>query len=175
MKFGAVPLAEAKGGIVVHAIRQDGIVLKKGAVIGDAEIDALRAAGVSEITVARIEAGDVPEDVAAAEVAAAAAGDGVYVDRAFTGRANLFAEAAGLLLVDKPSVDRLNAADPDITLATLPPFAPVVVGKMIATVKIIPFAVSAAARDRALAAARAEAPLVCVAPYRLRKIGVIST
>lgn len=175
MKFGAVPLAEAKGGIVVHAIRQDGIVLKKGAVIGDAEIDALRAAGVGAITVARIEPGDVPEDIAAAEVAAAAAGDAVHVDRAFTGRANLFAEAAGVLVVDKAGVDRLNAIDPDITLATLPPFAPVVPGKMIATVKIIPFAVSAASRDRALAAARADAPLVRIAPYRLRKIALIST
>ncbi len=175
MKFGAVPVAEAKGGIVVHAIRQDGIVLKKGAVIGDAEIDALRAAGVGAITVARIEPGDVPEDIAAAEVAAAAAGDAVHVDRAFTGRANLFAEAAGVLVVDKAGVDRLNAIDPDITLATLPPFAPVVPGKMIATVKIIPFAVSAASRDRALAAARADAPLVHIAPYRLRKIALIST
>ncbi|MFO1101256.1 MAG: molybdopterin-binding/glycosyltransferase family 2 protein [Xanthobacteraceae bacterium] len=175
MKFGAVPVAEAKGGIVVHAIRQDGIVLKKGAVIGDAEIDALRAAGVGAITVARIEPGDVPEDIAAAEVAAAAVGDAVHVDRAFTGRANLFAEAAGVLVVDKAGVDRLNAIDPDITLATLPPFAPVVPGKMIATVKIIPFAVSAASRDRALAAARADAPLVRIAPYRLRKIALIST
>lgn len=175
MKFGAVPVAEAKGGIVVHAIRQDGIVLKKGALIGDAEIDALRAAGVGAITVARIEPGDVPEDIAAAEVAAAAAGDAVHVDRAFTGRANLFAEAAGVLVVDKAGVDRLNAVDPDITLATLPPFAPVVPGKMIATVKIIPFAVSAASRDRALAAARADAPLVRIAPYRLRKIALIST
>ena len=175
MKFGAVPVAEAKGGIVVHAIRQDGIVLKKGAVIGDAEIDALRAAGVGAITVARIEPGDVPEDIAAAEVAAAAVGDAVHVDRAFTGRANLFAEAAGVLVVDKTGVDRLNAVDPDITLATLPPFAPVVPGKMIATVKIIPFAVSAASRDRALAAARTDAPLVRIAPYRLRKIALIST
>lgn len=175
MKFGAVPVAEAKGGIVVHAIRQDGIVLKKGALIGDAEIDALRAAGVGAITVARIEPGDVPEDIAAAEVAAAAAGDAVHVDRAFTGRANLFAEAAGVLVVDKTGVDRLNAVDPDITLATLPPFAPVVPGKMIATVKIIPFAVSAASRDRALAAARTDAPLVRIAPYRLRKIALIST
>jgi molybdenum cofactor cytidylyltransferase len=42
-------------------------------------------------------------------------------------------------------------------------------------VKIIPFAVNAAARDKALAAARAAAPLVRVAPYRVRRIGVIST
>ncbi|MGZ9019452.1 MAG: NTP transferase domain-containing protein [Rhodoplanes sp.] len=175
MKFGAVPLAEASGGIVVHAIRTDGIVLKKGAVIGNAEIDALRAAGLREVTIARLEPGDVPENVAAAEIAAAAAGERVSVERAFTGRANLFAEAAGVLVVNKAGVDGLNAIDPDITLATLPPFAPVVIGKMIATVKIIPFAVSAVARDRALAAVRANAPLVRIAPFRLRKVGVVST
>ncbi|MGZ9092570.1 MAG: NTP transferase domain-containing protein [Rhodoplanes sp.] len=175
MRFGAVPLAEASGGIVVHAIRTDGIVLKKGAVIGNAEIDALRAAGLREVTIARLEPGDVPENVAAAEIAAAAAGERVSVERAFTGRANLFAEAAGVLVVNKAGVDRLNAIDPDITLATLPPFAPVVIGKMIATVKIIPFAVSAVARDRALAAVRANAPLVRIAPFRLRKVGIVST
>jgi molybdenum cofactor cytidylyltransferase len=42
-------------------------------------------------------------------------------------------------------------------------------------VKIIPFAVSQGARDKALAAARAAAPLVRVAPYKIRKVGVIST
>ena len=44
---------------------------------------------------------------------------------------------------------------------------------MIATVKIIPFAVAAAARDKALAAAKE--PVVRVAPYRIRKVGVVST
>jgi molybdenum cofactor cytidylyltransferase len=51
----------------------------------------------------------------------------------------------------------------------------VVPGKMIATVKIIPFAVGAMARDKAVAVARAAAPLVRVAPYRIRKVGVVST
>ena len=46
---------------------------------------------------------------------------------------------------------------------------------MIATVKIIPFAVARAARDKALAVAREAAPLVRIAPYRVRKVGVIST
>ena len=81
------------------------------------------------------------EDVAAAEIAAAVAGEGVHVDRAFTGRANLFAEHAGVLVVDKAGVDALNDVDPAITFATLAAYAPVVAGKMIATVKIIPFAV----------------------------------
>jgi molybdenum cofactor cytidylyltransferase len=175
MKFGPAAPAEAKGGIVVHSIRTGGLVLKKGTRVGEAEVAALKAAGIAAITVARIEAGDVPEDTAAAELAAAIAGTGVHVDRAFTGRANLFAETAGIVVVDAAGVDCFNEVDPDITLATLEAFAPVVAGKMIATVKIIPFAVGAAARDRALAVARAAAPLVRVAPYRIAKVGVIST
>ena len=93
MKFGAVPPREAEGAVAVHSIRKDGMVLKKGTLVGKAEIAALEAAKVSEIVVARLEPGDVSEDVAAAEIAAAVAGEGVHVDRAFTGRANLFAEA----------------------------------------------------------------------------------
>jgi molybdenum cofactor cytidylyltransferase len=175
MKFGAVAPADAKGAIVVHSIRSAGLVLKKGTVVGEPEIAALRAAGIPSITVARLEPGDVSEDTAAAAIAAAVAGDGVHVDRAFTGRANLFAKDAGVLVVDADAIDRLNEVDPDITLATLEAFAPVVAGKMIATVKIIPFAVSRGACDKALAAARAAVPLVRVAPYRIRKVGVIST
>jgi molybdenum cofactor cytidylyltransferase len=175
MKFGPVPLNQAEGGIAVHSIRKGGMVLKKGTLVGKSEIAALEAAGIPELTVARLEPGDVPEDTAAAEIASAIAGEGVHVERAFTGRSNLFAESAGVLVVDRAAVDALNRVDPSITLATLSAFAPVVAGKMIATVKIIPFAVSQAARDAALAAAARAKPLVRVAPYRVRRLGIVST
>jgi molybdenum cofactor cytidylyltransferase len=175
MKFGAVPVEEAEGCVAVHSIRQSGLVLKKGTLIGKAEIAALKAAGIGEIVVARVEPGDVAEDAAAAEIAAAVAGEGVHVERAFTGRANLFAETAGVLVVDKNAIDRLNQVDESITFATLPAYKPVVAGEMIATVKIIPFAVAEKARDAALAIANAARPLVRIAPYRIRKIGVVST
>ncbi len=175
MKFGAVPVAEAEGSVAVHSIRQSGLVLKKGTLIGKAEVAALKAAGIAEIVVARIEPGDVSEDAAAAEIAATVAGEGVHVERAFTGRANLFAETAGVLVVDKNAIDRLNQVDESITFATLPAYKPVVAGEMIATVKIIPFAVAGNERDAALAVATAARPLVRIAPYRIRKIGVVST
>ena len=140
MKFGAVPPAQAEGGIVVHSIRKDGLVLKKGTRVGKDEIAALNAAKIASITVARLEPEDISEDEAAADIAKAVAGDGVRVEDAFTGRSNLFAETAGLLVVDRASIDALNEVDPDITLATLDAFAPVVPGKMLATVKIIPYA-----------------------------------
>src|SRR5689334_5152664 len=175
MKFGAIPPREAEGPIAVHSIRNDGFTLKKGTLIGKTEIAALEAAKIPEIVVARLEPGDVSEDTAAAEIASAVAGEGVHVERAFTGRANLFAENAGVLVVDKAGVDALNDVDPAITFATLEAYAPVVAGKMIATVKIIPFAVSGEARDRAVAAARAAKPIVRIATFKVRKVGIIST
>lgn len=173
MKFGPVTPAEALGGTAVHTIRKGGLVLKKGALVGPVEVAALQAAGIAEIVVARLEPGDVSEDQAAAEIAAATAGEGVRVDRAFTGRANLFAEGPGILVVDRDAVDALNRVDEAITFATLPAYKPVVAGEMIATVKIIPFAVGDAARRKAVA--QAAKPLIRVAPYRIGKLGIVST
>ena len=173
MKFGGVAPKDALGATAVHSIRQGALVLKKGTLIGAAEVAALEAANIKEVVVARLEPGDVSEDVAAAEIARKVAGEGVHVDRAFTGRANLFAQSPGVLVVDKDAVDQLNRVDEAITFATLPAYKPVVAGEMIATVKIIPFAVGGKARDAALAGIKK--PLLRVAPYRIRKVGVVST
>jgi molybdenum cofactor cytidylyltransferase len=175
MKFGAIPIADALGGTAVHSIRQGDFVLKKGTRIGPSEIAALKAAGIQEITVARLDVGDVSEDRAAAEIAAAIKGEGLRVDPAFTGRCNLFAETAGVLVVERSAIDALNRIDEAITVATLPAYKPVVEGEMIATVKIIPFAVAGSARDLAVAAATKAKPVIRVAPYKLRRIGIIST
>src|ERR1700730_17109414 len=173
MKSRAPAPKNARGAPAVHTIRQGDLVLKKGTLIGPAEIAALEAAGIMDVVVAQLEPDDVSEDVAAAEIAKKVAGPGVHIDRAFTGRANLFAQIAGVLVVDKDAIDRLNRVDEAITFATLSAFKPVVEGEMIATVKIIPFAVPATARDKAVAVA--QEPVVSVAPYRVRKVGVVST
>jgi molybdenum cofactor cytidylyltransferase len=175
MKFGAIPVAEAIGATAVHSIRQGDLVLKKGTKIGPAEVAALTAAGVKEITVARLDPGDVSEDQAAADIAAAIRDESVRADRAFTGRCNLFADSAGILVVDRNSIDALNRIDEAITVATLPAYKPVVEGEMIATVKIIPFAVPASARDQAVTAAVKAKPVIRIAPYKIRKVGVVST
>jgi molybdenum cofactor cytidylyltransferase len=171
MRFGPVPVDEALGGVVAHAVRQGGLVLKKGARVGAAEIAALKAAGVASVTVALADPGDVGEDEAAARIAAAVAGEGVRIDPAFTGRANLFATEAGVLVVERDGVDRINRLDEAITLATLPAFATVEPGEMVATVKIIPYA----APGGRVAEACAGPPLVRVAPFVRRRVAVIST
>ena len=58
MKFGPVAPSDALGATAVHSIRQADLVLKKGTLIGSADVAALKAAGVKEIVVARLEPGD---------------------------------------------------------------------------------------------------------------------
>lgn len=173
MKFGPVAPADAIGGVTVHSVRQGSLVLKKGTTIGPAEVAELTKAGVKEIVVARLEAGDVSEDAAAASIAQAIAGDGVDVEKAFTGRANLFAAHAGVLVVDREAIDRINRIDEAITLATLQAYKPVVAGEMIGTVKLIPFGVEAKLRDAAVAAAGPDT--MRVARFKIKRVGIVST
>ncbi len=173
MKFGPASPADAIGGVTVHTLRQGALVLKKGTMIGPDEVEALTRAGVKEVVVVRLEDGDVSEDAAAASIAQAVAGEGINVERAFTGRANLFAASAGVLVVDRAAVDRINGVDEAITFATLAAYKPVVEGEMVATVKLIPFGVEAKLRDAAVAAAGGHA--LRIAPYTVKRVGIIST
>ena len=72
MKFGPAPLDEARGAIMAHSQRVGERMIRKGAVLDDAAIAALRAAGRTEVICARLEPGDVPEDIAADRLADAA-------------------------------------------------------------------------------------------------------
>jgi molybdenum cofactor cytidylyltransferase len=173
MKFGPASPADAIGGVTVHTLRQGSLVLKKGTTIGPTEVAALTKEGVKEIVVVRLEDGDISEDQAAGSIAAAVAGEGIHVDRAFTGRANLFAARAGVLVIDGAAVDRINAVDEAITFATLAAFKPVVEGEMVATVKLIPFGVERNLCDKAVAAAGRDA--LSIAPYVIKRVGVVST
>ncbi len=174
MKFGPIPVAEAEGAIVAHTIRSGGLVLKKGQIVTHEHREALAAAGVTEITAAQLEEHDVGEDEAARLLAERLAGSHIRLERAFTGRVNLFAATAGLLVVDAAAIDRLNDVDEAITVATLPRYHVVAPGDMAATVKIIPFAARREALEAAMASA-GQGAVVGVAPFRPLRISVVST
>ena len=144
MIFGPTPLEEAKGAVLAHTVRLSGKVIKKGTVLDDAAVSALREAGKREVITARLEAGDVPENEAADRVAEVLSAPLLARSRASTGRVNLLAETAGLLVLDAKRINRVNAVDESVTVATLPNYTPVSPKEMVATIKIIPFAVPGA-------------------------------
>ncbi|WP_375464979.1 molybdopterin-binding protein [uncultured Methylobacterium sp.] len=173
MKFGPVPVGAAVGLIAAHTIRAGGATLRKGRSIPPETIAGLEAEGVRDLVAVTLEPDDVGEDAAAEALARHVAGAGLRREPPFTGRCNLFAMEAGVLVIDRAGIDAINGVDEAITVATLPPFKPVVAGEMIATVKIIPYAVPGAVLARAHAATAQGA--LRVAPYRRRRVGVVST
>ena len=175
MKFGPVTLSEARGAILAHSHRLEGRMLRKGAVLDEAALDALRAAGLAEIIAARLEPGDVPEDIAADRLAAKLLSPSLVRTRAATGRVNLAAETAGVLLVDAAKIDRLNGVDEALTIGTLPDGAVVARRDLVATVKVIPFAVPGTLVQVAETVAAHGGPALRLCPFRPLTVGLVVT
>jgi len=176
VRFGDTPIDEAKGAILAHSWRADGVNFAKGRVLSGDDVAKLKAAGVSSIVAARLDPDDMHEDEAAATLAKTLAGEGIEVTAPFTGRCNHFAREAGLAVIDHGRIDALNELDEAVTVATLPPFARVSPRQMVATVKIIPYAAPRTAVGRAIEVARSgNRPLVSVAPFKAMKAGLVQT
>jgi len=176
VRFGPEPVAQAAGALLAHSVQAGARKLRKGLLLGAEEIAALRAADIDEVIVARLEPGDVAEDEAATQVARALVpdGHGVRITRPQNGRVNLLADRPGVLRLDVGAIHALNGIDPAITLATLPDNTRVSDGMMLATVKIIPYAVPGAAVARA-AEALGNAPVIAVAPTVLHEAELVIT
>ena len=175
MIFATLPLDEAKGCILAHSQRLEGKMLRKGSVIDDTALAALREAGRTEITAVRLQPGDVPEDIAAHRLAETLITPLIARSRAATGRVNLSAEVPGLLRVNTAKVDQLNAIDESLTLGTLPDYAVMTPKELLATIKIIPFAVSGNILAVAEALARQGSPALTLHPFQALKVGLILT
>ena len=172
MKFGPIATADAGGALLAHTVRLTGGALKKGHRLTADDLKRLRAQGIDTVIAARLDQSDCHEDAAAERLARAADGGGMTREPPFTGRVNFHADADGVLVVDRDAIDALNRIDPAITLATLPAFARVTRGQMVATAKIIPFAVpETLIADAETTIARA----VRVAPFRSRAVGLVAT
>ncbi|MEP6827768.1 MAG: 4-diphosphocytidyl-2C-methyl-D-erythritol kinase, partial [Aestuariivirga sp.] len=95
MKFGSVKIGKALGAILAHSAGG----LNKGRVLWADDIARLKDRGVVEVLVAHLSKSDVAEDVAAAAIVKAICGKGAEAQAPFTGRANLHADVAGLIIV----------------------------------------------------------------------------
>jgi molybdenum cofactor cytidylyltransferase len=174
MDFCKVNSRDAAGSLLAHSIRFDKSNFKKGRKLSEEDVTALLAAGIEEVTVARMARGDLHEDEAAAMVAAAIRGANLNQTAAFTGRCNLIAQARGLAVIDRGRLDAFNLTDECITIATVPPYGLVEPRQMVATVKMIPFAANGKIIDQAMQTLGNE-PLISVAPLRARQIGLVQT
>ncbi|MBV8914740.1 MAG: molybdopterin-binding/glycosyltransferase family 2 protein [Acetobacteraceae bacterium] len=170
MIFGRVAMGEAEGAVLAHTQRLPGRVLKKGSVLDAGAVEALRSAGFASVIAARLEPGDVPEDEAAGRLADALLAPGLQRSGAGTGRVNLAAKEPGLLRVDAAAIEAINAVHEAMTVGTLPDYAVVAPREMVATIKVIPFAVPGRVVEQAVAAA---GPALSLHPFRPLRVGLV--
>jgi molybdenum cofactor cytidylyltransferase len=157
MKFGMVSIDDAQGAILAHSTAGTDGRIAKGTLLDAALVDQLRQAGQKTVVTARLEPGDVEENAAASFLAQAIVPEplaqALRIAKAGAGRVNLYATGPGVVRMDAGAINAVNAVNPMITVATVPQFHRVEAGTMVATIKIIAYAVPETALADACAAA----------------------
>lgn len=143
MKRLELPTREALGHYTAHTRRTASGVIRKGRQLDKATLTRLLRAGVERLQVIQLEPGDLHEDEAATRLGQRLLDNGLALDMGEGGRCNLMASRRGLLQVDEARVHALNDRDEALTLATLPPWSVVERGQVVASLKVIPFALPA--------------------------------
>ncbi|MCP4361692.1 MAG: molybdopterin-binding protein [Chloroflexi bacterium] len=174
MKFGPIPTEQAEGKILGHNIAAaDGRRLfRKGRALTTADISALLQSGRTVVYVADLQANDVSENEAAQRVTTAVIGPNLTYTGPAAGRTNLRANVLGVLRIDANRLARLNS-QLGITLATLTTNTAVSPRKIVATVKVIPYAVSETAVTAIKDIAAESGPLIRIDALPPRRVHLI--
>ena len=145
MKFGEKSISECLGDLLVHSVRIPNGKLPKGTKLSKTHIQSLRSMGIERLLVASLQKEDVDENLAAKLLSTAFYKTGFKLSVPSTGRVNL-----SISRLDVKKINRLNEIDEAITFATVLPDQLLTKGQMVATLKIIPYAVSKRSIDKAI-------------------------
>ena len=175
MKFGRFPVGQCEDAILAHSLMVMNRKWKKGRQLSAHDVSVLAHEGFETVYAAKLENDDVGEDAAAQAIARVLAGQSVEIRTAVTGRCNLYAQAKGLLRLRTDRLHAFNAVDEAVTVATLPAYHSVYAGQLVASVKIMPFAIERRLLDECVSSVTAGMPAISVSPYRALSIGLIQT
>lgn len=174
MKFGSVPLASAEGAILAHSLNINGLQLRKGRILNAADIVALMKEGISDVIVAKLDTDDIGEDEAAKDLGISLVPDAeasfLQISEPFTGRVNIYAKTGGVVQIDEAAINQFNAISPSITVATVRNMTRVAARSLVATVKIIPYAVARKTVEAVTASAALQ-----LTPFKLLTASLILT
>lgn len=163
MKFEERAVADSTGWSLAHSIMCGGHRLPKGTCLDADVIDLLLSHGIEAAACYRLDDGDLDEDAAAHKAATAICGDGLKVEDAGRGRANLIALSDGVFMPGG-AIDAVNRTDDAFSAASLRAFEAVTRGQLVATVKLVPYSLPAA-RVADLAKQAATASVAAFRPF----------
>ncbi len=151
-----------------------GVRFRRGHVIAQEDVEALRAMGKRHVFVWEPEADEVHEDDAARLLAEEMCGEGISLSGPSEGKITLTASRPGLYRADKAALREINGVG-DYTVASRAGNTAVRDGDKLAGARIVPLVTKRETVERALAIARAHRPVLSVLPYRPLKTAIIIT
>lgn len=150
MKFGEKPISSCLGDLLVYPVRIPNGKIPKGTKLSKTHLQSLRSMGIEHLLVASLQKGDIDENLAANLLSTAFYKKGFKLSAPVTGRVNFIAEHLSISRLDVKRINKLNEIDEAITFATVLPDQLLTKGQMVATLKIIPYAVSKRSIDKAI-------------------------
>jgi hypothetical protein len=166
--------ARLEGAILARDIAFSGGRWSKGRRLSAADLVTLGAADAGDpVTVLLLEPGELHEDDAAVRLARAVAGPGLAVRGPNQSRLDLVASVAGVVNIRIAELERLNRLDP-LEVFTVYDGQIVSPGDLVASVKVAPHIVDSSVVDAGeRLAAFGSQPIVWVAPFVARRVGVV--
>ncbi len=162
------------GAVLTRDLRIGGSTWSKGRRLSADDLGVIADAAPGDVvTVLILEPGDLHEDEAARRLAAAVAGPGLEPRGPSQSRIDLLAAHAGVAHVQVAALERINRVDP-LEVFTVFDGQVVDAGDLVASVKVAPHVVpvaAVAAGERQ--ARRGRRPVVSVAPFVARRVGVV--
>lgn len=140
MKFEWRNIASSEGWSLAHSITAAGKKWPKDTILTEKDIKTLSGLDIDNVQVFMLEPDDINENDAAKAAADHICGKGLKVVSVGRGRANLVATADGLFIPDK-AIDAINLIDDAFSAASLPAHTHVQANQLVATVKLVPYAI----------------------------------
>ena len=176
-----IKVEEAVGTRLAHDITEirpgefKGPYFRRGHKVREQDICRLMRMGKKHLYILDLNADQVHEDDAVAELAAALAGPGITFGREpREGKLQLSAAHTGLLKINTQALVAFNLI-PDVMCAALHDNVPVSKGQVVAGTRAIPLVVHRDVLNEALALAKKQAPIFSVRAYQKKNVRLIIT
>ncbi|MDY0375246.1 MAG: molybdopterin-binding protein [Desulfobacterium sp.] len=175
-----IPVQDAVGMVLCHDMTRivpgefKGRAFKKGHVVQADDVEALLKMGKENLYVWEVSDGFLHENEAARRIAVAASGPGIRLTEPSEGRINLIAGNNGLLKINVPALNSINAID-QMVFGTLHTNQQVKKKRAVAGTRVVPLVIEETKIEMVEEICRKAFPVVQVKPFIMARIGMVTT
>lgn len=175
MKYQEYNVNQAKGVRLFEAVRLDGMILEKGHILNDEDIIQLKLSGIKRIFGAEMGENDLDYQTALGVIAAKLSGENTAFAVNEDGLCRIVADADGIFVASDDRIAKFNRLSPVLVLNTVPPYAEIKCGEVIAELELTVPVISAAAVDEFVFSISGNIPLLQVINPPEQKVTLLYT